>query len=144
MRTDSLWLIKQGGKKEMIERIQNNILRTILAAPKTTLIKEMLCELDLSQLDTRRTWLTRRYIFRVKKPERTPVHNCCREIRSQPKPWKEKNTPSLKIAMNHTIQADIELFPNKPRKVPAKSRKTLMDRTSNLSQLLPNVKESCN
>jgi hypothetical protein len=36
------------GKKEMIERIQNNILRTILAAPKTTLIKKMLCELDLT------------------------------------------------------------------------------------------------
>lgn len=44
-------------RREKLETVQNNILRIILNALRTTPIKEMQCELNIVPLDTRRTWL---------------------------------------------------------------------------------------
>jgi hypothetical protein len=54
-------------RENKLETIQNSFMRIILGAPKSTPIKEMLHELNLQPLKTRKTWLSGRYIIRIEK-----------------------------------------------------------------------------
>jgi hypothetical protein len=54
-------------RENKLETIQNSFMRIILGAPKSTPIKEMLLELNLQPLKTRKTWLSGRYIIRIEK-----------------------------------------------------------------------------
>lgn len=59
------------GRKDKLEAVQNNILRIIQGAPKSTTVKEMQFELDILPLENRRTWLATRYIFRIENNKTT-------------------------------------------------------------------------
>nr|CAH0106515.1 unnamed protein product [Daphnia galeata] len=98
------------GRKAKLETVQNDILRIILNAQKSTPIKEMQCELGIPPLDSRRTWLAGRYIFRTEKDKNHPLHSRCKDLCKIPKTWKDHNIPSLKQAMAHIALANIDLF----------------------------------
>ena len=100
------------GRKAKLETVQNDILRIILNAQKSTPIKEMQCELGIPPLDSRRTWLAGRYIFRTEKDKNHPLHSRCKDLCKNPKTWKDHNIPSLKQTMAHIALANIDLFQN--------------------------------
>ena len=97
-------------RQKKIEAIQNGIMRIILGAPQSTPIKEMLLELDLQPITTRKSWLSGRYLIRVDKQPNHPMHQPCYNLRRKPINWKEHNTPALKLATAHTILADLNLY----------------------------------
>jgi hypothetical protein len=97
-------------RQKKIEAIQNGIMRIILGAPQSTPIKEMLLELDLQPITTRKSWLSGRYLIRVDKQPNHPMHQPCYNLRRKPVNWKEHNTPALKLATAHTILADLNLY----------------------------------
>ena len=97
-------------RQKKLEAIQNDILRLITGAPKTTPIKEMQCELGIDPLSIRQHWLSGKYILRIEKQPEHPLYQRCYDLRRNPKAWKDQNTPSLKLATGHTILADVQLF----------------------------------
>jgi hypothetical protein len=88
-------------------------MRIILGAPKSTPIKEMLLELNLQSLKTRKTWLSGRYIIRIEKQPNHPMYSICLNLRRNPTNWKNQNTPSLKHATSHITLAGLQLFQSK-------------------------------
>ncbi|KZR99275.1 Uncharacterized protein APZ42_004918 [Daphnia magna] len=97
-------------RQRQLEAIQNGIMRIILGTPQSTPIKEMLLELDLQPISTRKTWLGGRYLIRIEKQPNHPMFQPCYNLRRNPTNWKPNNTPALKLATAHTIMAGLELF----------------------------------
>jgi len=101
-------------RQKRLETIQNCIFRIILGAPSTTPIKELQCELGLTSIENRRTWLSGRFIIRIDKQTQHPLYQNCYNMWRSPKSWKEQNVPSLKTAIDQTRIADIDLFNTLP------------------------------
>jgi hypothetical protein len=68
-------------------------MRIILGAPKSTPIKEMLLELNLQPLNTRKIWLSGRYIIRNKKQPNHPMYPIYLNLRRNPTNWKKPEHP---------------------------------------------------
>ncbi|KAK4009379.1 hypothetical protein OUZ56_018494 [Daphnia magna] len=97
-------------RQRKLEAIQDGIMRIILGTPQSTPIKEMLLELALQPISTRKTWLAGRYLIRIEKQPNHPMFQPCYNLRRNPTNWKDNNTPALKLATAHKIMAGLELY----------------------------------
>ncbi|KZS18323.1 Uncharacterized protein APZ42_015528 [Daphnia magna] len=97
-----------------IDVIGRTILRTILGSRQSTPVEILYAETDTEPLQSRTSWLTRKYLARLSYKPRNWMHGPAKQILSATYEWKPRSTPGIISEARHLKNIGITIFPPQP------------------------------
>ncbi|KAK4045691.1 hypothetical protein OUZ56_033553 [Daphnia magna] len=88
--------------------------RTILGSRQSTPSEILYAETDTEPLQSRTSWLTRKYLARLSYKPRNWMHGPAKQLLSATYEWKPRSTPGIVSEARHLKNMGITLFPPQP------------------------------